>query len=103
VTEQNYNEAIETLGSLVLDDIPRDLSKTKYHKDVKQMIRFYRDMSESETHIITVRERLRFMLTVKSHRPVSKITVTFSSNAASATDSPSCSTLAFMSRNSTKQ
>ncbi|AET01834.2 PHD finger protein MALE meiocyte DEATH-like protein [Medicago truncatula] len=29
VTEQNYNEAIETLGSLVLDDIARDLSKTK--------------------------------------------------------------------------
>lgn len=29
MTEQNYNEAIETLGSLVLDDIARDLSKTK--------------------------------------------------------------------------
>lgn len=68
VTEQNYDEAIETLGSLVLDDIVRDLSKTKYQKDFKQMIRFYRDMSE--THIITLRELLRFMLTVKSRRPV---------------------------------
>jgi len=103
VTEQNYNEAIEILGSLVLDDIARDLSKTKYHKDVKQMISFYRDMSESETHIITIRDLLRFMLTVKSHRPVSKITVTCSSNAASATDSPSCSTSSLMSRNPTKQ
>jgi hypothetical protein len=38
-----YNEAIETLDSLVVNDIARDLSKTKYHKDVKQMIRFYRE------------------------------------------------------------
>ncbi|AES99203.2 PHD finger protein MALE meiocyte DEATH protein [Medicago truncatula] len=101
VTQQNYDEAIEILGSLVLDDIVRDLSKTKYHKDVKQMIRFYRDMSE--THIITIRELLRFMLTIKSRRPVSKMTVTFSSpNAVSDTDSPSCSTSAFMSRNASK-
>ncbi|PNX95928.1 PHD finger protein male meiocyte death 1-like [Trifolium pratense] len=101
VTEENYYEAIETLGSLVLDDIVRDLSKTKYHKDIKQMIRFYRDMSE--TRIVTIRELLRFMLTVKSRHTVSKITVTYSSSdAASAADSPPCSTSACMSRNSTK-
>ncbi|KAL5102137.1 hypothetical protein RYX36_006464 [Vicia faba] len=98
-TEQNYYEAIETLGSLVLDEIARDLSKTKCHKDIKQMIRFYRDMSE--TQIITIRELLRFMLTVKSRRPVSKITITCSSasnSAASASDSPTT----FLSRNPTK-
>ncbi|KAK2379323.1 RING/FYVE/PHD zinc finger superfamily protein [Trifolium repens] len=62
VTEENYYEAMEILGSLVLDDIVRDLSKTKYHKDIKQMIRFYRDMSE--TRIVTIRELLRFMLNI---------------------------------------
>jgi hypothetical protein len=62
VTAQNYYEAMETLGSLVLDDIVRDLSKTKYHKDIKQMICFYRDMSE--TQIVTIRELLRFMLNI---------------------------------------
>lgn len=97
VTEQNYYEAIETLGSLVLDEIIRDLSKTKYHKDIKQMVRCYRDLSE--THIITIRELLRFMLTVKSRGPVSKITVTSSAKSVS---SSSPSTSAFMSRNSIK-
>ncbi|KAK2385967.1 RING/FYVE/PHD zinc finger superfamily protein [Trifolium repens] len=62
VTAQNYYEPMETLGSLVLDDIVRDLSKTKYHKDIKQMICFYRDMSE--TQIVTIRELLRFMLNI---------------------------------------
>ncbi|KAK2423504.1 RING/FYVE/PHD zinc finger superfamily protein [Trifolium repens] len=62
VTAQNYYEPMETLGSLVLDDIVRDLSKTKYRKDIKQMICFYRDMSE--TQIVTIRELLRFMLNI---------------------------------------
>jgi vacuolar-type H+-ATPase subunit C/Vma6 len=53
---------MEILGSLVLDDIVRDLSKTKYHKDIKQMIRFYRDMSE--IRIVTIRELLRFMFNI---------------------------------------
>ncbi|XP_027333697.1 PHD finger protein MALE MEIOCYTE DEATH 1 [Abrus precatorius] len=94
VTDQNYYEAIETLGSLELDVIVKDLSKTKYHKEIKQMIRCYRDMSE--TQIISIRDLLRFMLTVKSSRaPVSKITITSSASASPST--------AFISRNSTKQ
>ncbi|KAK7300663.1 hypothetical protein RJT34_11511 [Clitoria ternatea] len=80
VTENSYYEAIETLGSLELDVIAKDLSKTKYHKEIKQMVRYYRDMSE--TQIITFRDLLRFMLTVKSSRaPVSKITATSSASA----------------------
>lgn len=101
VTEENYYEAIETLGSLALDEIVRDLSKTKSHKEIKQMIRCYRDMSE--TQILTIRELLRFMLTVKSRAPpVTKITLTSCSPSAGGTSSCSSSSSAFMSRNSTK-
>ncbi|ESW13928.1 hypothetical protein PHAVU_008G238400 [Phaseolus vulgaris] len=97
VTEPDYNEAMTTLGSLELDMIAKDLNKTKFNKEIKQMIRCYRDMSE--THIISLRDLLRFMLTVKSSRaPAPKITVTFSA-AAVAADS-TCSAL--ISRNSTK-
>ncbi|CAJ1970876.1 unnamed protein product [Sphenostylis stenocarpa] len=100
VTELEYNEAMTTLGSLELDMIANNLSKTKYNKEIKQMIRCYRDMSE--THIISLRDLLRFMLTVKSSRapaapaPAPKITVTYSAAAADST----CSAL--ISRNSTK-
>lgn len=91
VTEENYSQAIETLGSLELDEIVQDLSKTKHHKEIKQMVRSYRDMSESQ--IITIRDLLRFMLTIKSRAPKSKVTVTSSAAATSS---------AFISRNSTK-
>ncbi|KAG5052914.1 hypothetical protein JHK87_005112 [Glycine soja] len=96
VTEREYNEAMTTLGSLGLDVIVKDLSKTKtkYKAEIKQIIRCYRDMSE--THIISLRDLLRFMLTVKSSRaPVPKITDTYSA-AADSTSS------ALTSRNSTK-
>ncbi|TKY56679.1 PHD finger protein MALE MEIOCYTE DEATH 1 [Spatholobus suberectus] len=94
VTEQDYNGAMTMLGSLELDMIVKDLSKTKYHKEIEQMIRCYRDMSE--THIISLRDLLRFMLIVKSSRaPVSKITVTYSAAADSSSS-------ALISRNSTK-
>ncbi|MED6110595.1 hypothetical protein PIB30_044515 [Stylosanthes scabra] len=91
VTGQTYYEAIEGLGSLELDEIMRDLSKTKFHKEIKQIIRNYRDMSE--TQITTLRDLLRFMLTVKSRVPFSKITVNYTAPSSSA----------FNSRNSTKQ
>ena len=94
--EREYNEAMTTLGSLGLDVIVKDLSKTKtkYKAEIKQIIRCYRDMSE--THIISLRDLLRFMLTVKSSRaPVPKITDTYSA-AADSTSS------ALTSRNSTK-
>ncbi|KAL1308275.1 hypothetical protein HN51_050209 [Arachis hypogaea] len=91
VTGQTYYEAIEGLGSLELDEIVRDLSKTKCHKEIKQIIRSYRDMSE--TQITTLRDLLRFMLTVKSRVPMSKISITLGAPPSSA----------FISRNSTKQ
>ncbi|KAL2317288.1 hypothetical protein Fmac_031164 [Flemingia macrophylla] len=80
VTEQDYDDAMTMLGSLELDMIVKELSKTKYIKEIKQMIRCYRNMSE--THIITLKDLLRFMLIVKSPRAtVSKITVTYSAAA----------------------
>ncbi|XP_061357149.1 PHD finger protein MALE MEIOCYTE DEATH 1-like [Gastrolobium bilobum] len=76
VTEQKYYEAIEALATLELEKIVKDFSKTNclLHKEIKQMIRYYRDMSEAQ--IITIRDLLRFMLTVRSRSraPVSKIT-----------------------------
>ncbi|CAL0315703.1 unnamed protein product [Lupinus luteus] len=76
VTEKGYYEAIESLGSLELGKIARDLSKAKHGKEIKQMIQCYRDMSD--TQITTLRDLLRFMLTVKPRAPVTKITVTCS-------------------------
>ncbi|KAG4964035.1 hypothetical protein JHK82_040703 [Glycine max] len=94
VREREYNEAMTMLGSLGLDMIVKDLSETKYKTEIQQIIRCYRDMSE--THIISLRDLLRFMLTVKSSRaPVPKITDTYSA----ASDSTSS---ALTSRNSTK-
>ncbi|XP_028784612.1 PHD finger protein MALE MEIOCYTE DEATH 1-like [Neltuma alba] len=67
VTEHNYNAAIELLSSLELDEIVQYFGNTMCHKEIKQIIRHYRDMSE--TQLITIKDLLRFMLTVKSRTP----------------------------------
>ncbi|KAK4275005.1 hypothetical protein QN277_018151 [Acacia crassicarpa] len=64
VTEHNYNAAIELLSSLELDEVVQCFGNTTCHKEIKQIIRHYRDMSE--TQLITIKDLLRFMLTVKS-------------------------------------
>ncbi|TKY46624.1 PHD finger protein MALE MEIOCYTE DEATH 1 [Spatholobus suberectus] len=92
-TEQDYNEAIEMLSSLELDVIVRDLSKTKCHEKIKQMIHYYRNLCK--TRILSIGHLLRFMHSIKSSR-APKITVT---SAAGADSSSS----AFISRNSTKR
>ncbi|KAL5743540.1 hypothetical protein ACOSQ2_026656 [Xanthoceras sorbifolium] len=73
VTEQNYNRAIEILSSLELDKIIRDFSGTDRCQEIKQIFRCYRDMSE--TQLITLRDLLRFMLTVKSRASIQKKSV----------------------------
>ncbi|XP_054795208.1 PHD finger protein MALE MEIOCYTE DEATH 1-like [Prosopis cineraria] len=67
VKEQNYDAAIELLSSLELDEVVQCFSNTIRHKEIKQIIRHYRDMSE--TQLITIKDLLRFMLTVKSRAP----------------------------------
>ncbi|VVA94218.1 unnamed protein product [Arabis nemorensis] len=67
VTKNDYENAIELLGSLELDDIEFDFSEHKQSKDIKQIFRYYREMSEG--HLKTLRDLLRFMLIIKSHAP----------------------------------
>ena len=64
MAEHNYNKAIEILTSLELDKIIQDFSNIDQYKEIKQIIRHCRDMSE--TQLLTIRDLLRFMLTVKS-------------------------------------
>ena len=66
VAEHNYNKAIEILTSLELDKIIQDFSNTDQYNEIKQIIRHCRDMSE--TQLVTIRDLLRFMLTVKCSR-----------------------------------
>nr|XP_023897065.1 PHD finger protein MALE MEIOCYTE DEATH 1-like [Quercus suber]POE55257.1 phd finger protein male meiocyte death 1 [Quercus suber] len=66
VAEHNYSKAIEILTSLELDKIIQDFSNTDQYNEIKKIIRHCRDMSE--TQLVTIRDLLRFMLTVKCSR-----------------------------------
>ena len=66
MAEHNYNKAIENLTSLELVKIIQDFSNTDQYKEIKQIIHHCRDMSETQT--LTIKDLLRFMLTVKSSR-----------------------------------
>lgn len=66
VTHHNYHRAIEVLSSVELDNILSDYSNKNQHREIKQMTRYYRDLSE--TNLITIRDLFRFMLTLKSQR-----------------------------------
>ncbi|CAA7020819.1 unnamed protein product [Microthlaspi erraticum] len=65
VTKSDYENAIELLGSLELDQVESAFNEHKQFKEVKQIFRYYRDMSEG--HLKTLRDLLRFMLIIKSH------------------------------------
>ncbi|XP_047966013.1 PHD finger protein MALE MEIOCYTE DEATH 1-like [Salvia hispanica] len=64
VKEHNYKSAIDLLSSLELDQIVVDFSFVKACFDIKQMIQYYRNMSGS--NLVTIRDLLRFLFTVKS-------------------------------------
>ncbi|TXG69877.1 hypothetical protein EZV62_004812 [Acer yangbiense] len=87
VTEQNYNRAIEILSSLELDTIVRDFSGTDRCREIKRILRCYRDMSE--TQLITLRDILRFMLTVKSCASIRKKSVMAAAATPPYTSKPS--------------
>ncbi|CAN8238370.1 unnamed protein product [Cochlearia groenlandica] len=67
VTKNDYENAIELLGSLELDRIEFDFIEHKQFKEIKLIFRYYRDMSEG--HLKTFKDLLRFMLIIKSHSP----------------------------------
>ncbi|KAK3039344.1 hypothetical protein RJ639_028744 [Escallonia herrerae] len=64
VKEQKYSWAVEILSSLDLDKIIQDFQSTDQDKKVKHIIQFYRDLSV--TQLVTIRDLLRFVLTLKS-------------------------------------
>ncbi|KAL5562968.1 hypothetical protein UlMin_032715 [Ulmus minor] len=64
ITEHKYNRALEILSLLELESIVRDFSDTDQCQEIKQIIRLYRDMSE--TQFITLQDVLKFMVIVKS-------------------------------------
>ncbi|KAK7819131.1 phd finger protein [Quercus suber] len=86
VAEHYYISAIELLSSLELEVIIEDFGKTDKGREIKQIIRHYRDMSE--TQLVTIKDLLRFMLTIKSRAPmlINKVT---SSPPSSITRPPS--------------
>ncbi|KAL1215232.1 PHD finger protein MALE MEIOCYTE DEATH 1 [Cardamine amara subsp. amara] len=65
VTKNDYENAIELLGSLELDQIEFDFVHHQQSKEIKQVFRYYRAMSEG--HLKTFKDLLRFMLIIKSH------------------------------------
>lgn len=72
VRPQDYHRTIDYLSSLELDQILCDFHGTQPFQEIKQIIRHYRDMSE--TSLVTLRDLLRLMLTLKSyHTPKAKI------------------------------
>ncbi|XP_022879695.1 PHD finger protein MALE MEIOCYTE DEATH 1 [Olea europaea var. sylvestris] len=75
VKEHNYTRAIDILSSLELDQIINDCCQKNGCRDViGQIIRHYRDMSE--TNLTTIRDLFRFMLTLKSTDPAGRNSTT---------------------------
>ncbi|XP_041002433.1 PHD finger protein MALE MEIOCYTE DEATH 1 [Juglans microcarpa x Juglans regia] len=68
VAEHNYDRAIEVLSSLELDKTIQDFSNLEKRREIKQLILHYRYMSE--TQLVTIKDLLRFMLTIKSRAPL---------------------------------
>lgn len=89
VKDFNYKRALEILCSLELDRIIEDFNETEQAKEIKQIIRLYRDLSE--TQLITLNELLRFMLTVKSRavgKPITTASISSSSSLFSSISKP---------------
>lgn len=77
VKEHNYESAIDLLSSLHLDRVISDFSIVKACFDIKQMIQYYRNMSS--TNLVTIRDLIRFMFTVKSTTPTTRYSTTVAS------------------------
>jgi hypothetical protein len=82
VEELHYLRAIKDLSSLQLDQIVKDFGDTDKCREIKQIFRHYICMSE--TKLMTLKDLLGFMLTIKSYAPVHI--------NKKATAAPSCST-----------
>lgn len=71
--EHHYSRALEILSSLELDKIMHEVDYSDRGKEMKQIIRHYRNLSE--TQLLTLKDLLKFMLTVKYVSAIEKKTV----------------------------
>ncbi|KAK9272792.1 hypothetical protein L1049_003169 [Liquidambar formosana] len=85
VSENNYDRAIDFLSSIELDKIIQDFGNTNRYREIKQIIQYYRGLSE--TQLITIRDLLRVMLTLKSRAPAQKKSLMVATGASSSTSS----------------
>ncbi|KAF7130099.1 hypothetical protein RHSIM_Rhsim10G0198500 [Rhododendron simsii] len=65
--QEDYEAAVESLSSIELDEIARDFSTASFYKDYKIIIDYHRDFNQ--TKLITLRDLLRYMRTLKSTIP----------------------------------
>ncbi|VVA39886.1 PREDICTED: PHD [Prunus dulcis] len=86
VTEHNYERALEILSSLELERIIQAFSDMDQCDELKQIIRYYKNLSE--TQLITIKDLLRFMLTVKASVPAQKKSLMATSAFSSSTAKP---------------
>lgn len=84
VREHIYERALKILSSLELEKIIQDFSDMDQCEELKKIIRYYRYLSE--THLVTIKDLLRFMLTVKACFPAQRNSLlpTASSSSSSA-------------------
>ncbi|XP_065856984.1 PHD finger protein At2g01810 [Euphorbia lathyris] len=64
ITKQDYNRALEIVGSIDLSKIISDSAIKSQGKSIEQIIQIYRNISESE--LTTISELLKFMLAFES-------------------------------------
>ncbi|KAL3719620.1 hypothetical protein ACJRO7_004575 [Eucalyptus globulus] len=65
VKEHHYHQAMEFLGSLELVKVLEDFSGTEHFKEIKHIICHYKGMSKTDS--VTIKDLLKYMMTVKSH------------------------------------
>lgn len=87
VKDHHYNRALEILSSLELDKIIHDVDETDRGIEMKQIIRHYRNLSE--TQLITLKDLLKFMLTVKYVTAIQKKSIQIQPIARSPPPPPS--------------
>ncbi|KAE8021934.1 hypothetical protein FH972_007781 [Carpinus fangiana] len=93
VAEHNYARAIELFSQLELEKIIEDYSNNERGREIKKIIRHYRD--RSETQLATIKDLLRFMLTIKSRAPMQ---IDKANDAASYSTSKPCTRITFQNK-----
>ncbi|KAK9902436.1 hypothetical protein M0R45_001675 [Rubus argutus] len=86
VREHIYERALKILSSLELEKIIQDFSDMDQCEELKKIIRYYRYLSE--TQLVTIKDLLRFMLTVKACFPAQRNSLLPTASSSSSTAKP---------------